>query len=131
MVDISDKVQAIRKHVDAGKYFTINRARQYGKTTTINALCAELKDQYTVLSLDFQDIENGSFSDGGEFSQTFARIVLDTVDFDGFAIPDNIKDGFIELKEQETSTVKMDDLFRIFRMWFKEEENASLYPFYW
>lgn len=24
--------------VDAGKYFTINRARQYGKTTTLQAL---------------------------------------------------------------------------------------------
>ncbi len=121
MVDLSDKVQEIRKLVDAGKYFTINRARQYGKTTIINALCAELADQYTVLSLDFQDIENGSFSDGGEFSQAFARIVLDAVDFDGFTISDSIKEEFIELKEQETSKVKLDDLFRIFRVWFKEE----------
>ena len=29
MVDISDKVEQIRKLVDEGKYFTINRARQY------------------------------------------------------------------------------------------------------
>ena len=34
MVDISDRVSRIRKMVDAGEYFTINRARQYGKTTT-------------------------------------------------------------------------------------------------
>ena len=32
MVDISDKVEQIRKLVDEGKYFTISRARQYGKT---------------------------------------------------------------------------------------------------
>ena len=38
MVDIIDKVNEIRKMVDAGKYFTINRARQYGKTTTLLAL---------------------------------------------------------------------------------------------
>lgn len=33
MVDISDRVAEIKKMVDTGKYFTINRARQYGKTT--------------------------------------------------------------------------------------------------
>ena len=38
MVDISDKVEQIKKLVDDGKYFTINRARQYGKTTTLAAL---------------------------------------------------------------------------------------------
>ena len=32
MVDVSDKVEKIKRLVDEGKYFTINRARQYGKT---------------------------------------------------------------------------------------------------
>ncbi len=32
MVDLSKRVEEIKKLVDAGKYFTINRARQYGKT---------------------------------------------------------------------------------------------------
>ena len=38
MVDLSERVREIKKLVDDGKYFTINRARQYGKTTTIDAL---------------------------------------------------------------------------------------------
>ncbi len=38
MVDISDKIQKIRGMVDMEEYFTINRARQYGKTTTLQAL---------------------------------------------------------------------------------------------
>ncbi len=38
MVDLTERVKEIKKLVDAGKYFTINRARQYGKTTTITAL---------------------------------------------------------------------------------------------
>ena len=53
MVDISERVREIKKLVDAGKYFTINRARQYGKTTTIDALCRVLYDQNIVISLDF------------------------------------------------------------------------------
>ena len=38
MVDITDKVLAIRKIVDAGKYISINLPMQYGKTTTLTAL---------------------------------------------------------------------------------------------
>ncbi len=33
MVSTAGKVEQIRKLVDSGKYFAINRARQYGKTT--------------------------------------------------------------------------------------------------
>ena len=29
MVDISDKVEEIKTYIEAGEYFTINRARQY------------------------------------------------------------------------------------------------------
>ena len=42
MVDISGRVAQIKSLVDDGKYFTINRARQYGKTTTLNELRKEL-----------------------------------------------------------------------------------------
>jgi len=53
MVDISDRLCAIKKMVDRGDYFTINRARQYGKTTTMYALSDFLKTEYTVVYLDF------------------------------------------------------------------------------
>ncbi len=38
MVDISGRVEEIAHLVDKGEYFTINRARQYGKTTTLPAV---------------------------------------------------------------------------------------------
>lgn len=38
--------------IDGGKYFTINRARQYGKPTLLRALVEYLQDGYMVLSLD-------------------------------------------------------------------------------
>lgn len=44
MVDPTDKAAEIRRLVDAGKYFTMNRARQYGKTTTLTAPGAEGQD---------------------------------------------------------------------------------------
>ena len=33
MVNIDERLRAIKELVDSGKYFTINKARQYGKTT--------------------------------------------------------------------------------------------------
>lgn len=121
MVDISERVAEIKKMVDAGEYFTINRARQYGKTTTIDALCRSLEGEYIAISLDFQDIEDGGFSDGGEFSKAFARIVLDANEFDGLSIPESIVSRFQDLHAKAASEVKMDDLFRVFRHWFREE----------
>lgn len=38
MVNIDGRLKEIKSLVDASKYFTINRARQYGKTTTLMAL---------------------------------------------------------------------------------------------
>jgi hypothetical protein len=38
MADISEKIRQIMAMVENGQYFTINRARQYGKTTTLALL---------------------------------------------------------------------------------------------
>ena len=122
MVDVTDKLKIIESMIDAGEYFTINRARQYGKTTTLSALANSLEDKYLVLSLDFQDIEDGSFSDGGVFSQTLSRIIIDAANFEGLSIPGDISDRFQEIIDRSSDQVKMDDLFRIFRNWFDEEE---------
>lgn len=63
MVDIQERLEEIKNLVDAGKYFTINRARQYGKTTTIKALAEHLEKDYVVISLDFQRMSNAEFAD--------------------------------------------------------------------
>ena len=61
MVDISERLQQIKAMVDAGQYFTINRARQYGKTTTLRALGRYLQNGYYIVSLDFQTISDAKF----------------------------------------------------------------------
>ena len=81
MVDISERVKEIKKMVDAGKYFTINRARQYGKTTTLRALQLALSGNYLVLSLSFELISNDGFQTEGNFVQAFSRLLLDRYEF--------------------------------------------------
>ena len=51
MVDLSSRLEEIKSMVDARKYFTINRARQYGKTTILTALSDFLKKDYEVYSM--------------------------------------------------------------------------------
>ena len=76
MVDISERLRKIREFVDKGEYFTINRARQYGKTTTLRALKRYLQDEYIVVSLDFQRLDAAKFQDGNMFSLAFASYFI-------------------------------------------------------
>lgn len=55
MVDTSAaNRQIIEKYIVPGEYFTINRARQYGKTTTLELLCRQLGEDYIVLDISFE-----------------------------------------------------------------------------
>ena len=76
MVDISRRLEEIKSLVDAGKYFTINRARQYGKTTTLRALYRYLQKEYYVVLLDFQTFDNDKFENGNVFSAAFINSFL-------------------------------------------------------
>ena len=62
MVNIHERLEKIRDMIDRGDYFVINRGRQYGKTTTLNALETFLIPKYLVINLDFQLISNTDFS---------------------------------------------------------------------
>ena len=117
MVNLSDRIKEIKKLVDAGKYFTINRARQYGKTTTLTALKQILEDEYIVLSLSFEGISKAGYQTEGEFVQTFSRLILDQSEFYSIEIPENIIEALDGYSKQESEKLKMDELFRIFKRW--------------
>ncbi|MDD7390224.1 MAG: GxxExxY protein [Lachnospiraceae bacterium] len=59
MVNIDSKIHAIIKdYIQMGSYFTINRARQFGKTTTLYLLEEKLKSNCIVLSLSFESADD-------------------------------------------------------------------------
>lgn len=117
MVDITERVNEIKKYVDEGKYFTINRARQYGKTTTLNALKKVIQYDYVVLSLSFEQISDSAYRTEGEFIQAFSRIVLDQNLFSGLEIPEQVKSEFNRLNSEDVEKPKLDELYRTFRRW--------------
>lgn len=74
MVDLTQRLFEVRRLVDEGKYFTINRARQFGKTTMLHALAESLSQDYLVVSMDFQmQMSDAKFRDENSFSLAFAR----------------------------------------------------------
>lgn len=77
MVKLDDRLKRIKESfVDDGSYFVINRGRQYGKTTTLRALADYLKEDYVVLSLDFQTIAEENFADNVTFVAAFLKKLL-------------------------------------------------------
>lgn len=122
MVDLSGRVKAIKQLVDDGKYFTINRARQYGKTTTLTALKKMLADEYVVLAFDFQSIDKDVFENGASFSQALARLILDLHEFEDVPVPEKTLIALEKMNESEADKVKMDDFFRVLKRWIKVSE---------
>ena len=121
MVDLSERVREITKLVDAGKYFTINRARQYGKTTTIAFLTNYLKSEYDVLSLDFQKISNAAFQSEEAFVQAFSRQVL--ARGKKLPIPDSVKEKLQEYISRKEDKAVFDELFSALSKWCEESER--------
>ncbi len=79
MVDISGKVRQIEKMVDEGEYFTINRPRQFGKTTAMAIIAKALSERYIVIRTSFEGIGDDMFGTEEAFCKTvfdvFARSV--------------------------------------------------------
>ena len=73
MVNIENRLAEIKEMVDRGDYFTVNRARQYGKTTTLKALRYYLREEYVVVSLDFQGLSHQDFETENCFVKALAR----------------------------------------------------------
>ncbi|MDR1830793.1 MAG: AAA-like domain-containing protein, partial [Candidatus Fibromonas sp.] len=81
MVDISEKVRQIFAMVEKGQYFTINRARQYGKTTTIRQLeKALLEAGYLVARISFEGVGDTPFENEKNFCLNLLRQISEAFD---------------------------------------------------
>ena len=122
MVDLSERVKEIKKLVDAGKYFTINRARQYGKTTTLTALKKLLVNEYIVVFLDFQGIGKAGFSTEEKFVQEFCRLVWNRRKLDP-GISDRILETFAAWKDKNEPSIRLGELFDTLSEWCEQSER--------
>ena len=73
MVDTEKRFKAVEELIDTGEYFAINRARQYGKTTTLQMIWRRLSDRYLIIDCSFEGIDDNAFSSHAAFAKMFAR----------------------------------------------------------
>lgn len=118
MVNIETRLNVMKSMVEQGQYFTINRARQYGKTTTLHALEKFLKQDYAVISLDFQMLSTADFKDECTFVEAFAGEFLDAAaDMD--EIPEEMINQLQRFAEGREENARLSKLFRCLSQWCK------------
>ncbi|MCK5524829.1 MAG: AAA family ATPase, partial [Thiomargarita sp.] len=83
MVDNSDKIKQIIALVEKGKYFTINRPRQFGKTTTLFLLdkALNLREDYVALKISFEGIDTDSYQNQERFIPIFLDMLIKEFEF--------------------------------------------------
>ncbi len=122
MVDVSGRLKQIKSMVDAGDYFTINRARQYGKTTVLRALEKYLKPDYLVVSIDFQKLSYADFESEQSFSEAFSAEVLDAVE-DGTQLPGEVCAELEAYAAGKIRGISLSKLFRCLNRWCRQSEK--------
>ncbi len=83
MADTSRKIAQIMQLVEEGEYFTINRPRQFGKTTILSLLAKQLskQDDCLTLKISFEGTGDAPFADEREFCPALLRIIARSVMF--------------------------------------------------
>lgn len=107
--------------VDAGKYFVINRGRQYGKTTTLNALENYLSQEYILVSIDFQFLDASDFESTETFVTAFAQ-ELNELANEKHQISEELAKQLHKIAVGTNGYTRMANLFKWLGTWCK---NAS------
>ena len=82
MVDLKSRLVQVKEMVDKGKYFVINRGRQYGKTTLLKAVKKYLEDEYIIIDMDFQmQMSSATFLNEQSFVEAFSEAFIEILEF--------------------------------------------------
>lgn len=81
MVDIGPRLDVIRRMIGRGEYFSINRGRQYGKTTTLKLLADRLRSEYVVFSISLEGLADEEYESQDRFCRVFAELLCDEADY--------------------------------------------------
>ena len=122
MVNTASKINEIKAMIDAGQYFTMNRARQYGKTTILRTLANDLKHDYETVSLDFQRMSSLSFESEPSFVASFSEELLDFVE----SFPDGIAEKLTAFVHKSARINSLQALFKVLTLWCGKSQKRII-----
>ena len=104
MMDNSSKLQDVFELIERGKYFTINRPRQYGKTTTLFMLTEKLKKkgEYLPIKMNFQRIDEKWHESDADFARMFCDELRKSLVFDEPDLADFLENKQSSIKDMNT-----------------------------
>lgn len=126
MVELRSRLAEIKKMIDAGEYFAINRARQYGKTTTLRALAEYLRNDYAVISLDFQRMSYLDFENESAFVNGLAREISKRVRLIEH-VPEKTREELLKLAGGIDRKLRLAELFDCFSEWCGQSEQPIVF----
>ena len=76
-------IRQIAELMEEGEYFTINRPRQFGKTTILSRLEKQLnqRDDYLALKISFEGIDRGTYQHQESFIHVFLNMFIREFEF--------------------------------------------------
>lgn len=119
MVNLDTRLAQIKEMIDDGKYFVINRGRQYGKTTTLSALEEYLCEDYIVISMDFQFLDASDFENARIFVKAFAREIYFNKKYRQYLSEEILS----EIKELRKNGASLSELFICLSEWCSESDK--------
>ena len=123
MVDLTERIQEIKKLVDEGKYFSINKGRQYGKTTTLQTLGKFLSKDYIVISMDFQFLDFEDYQSINSFVKAFSR-ELWKLKSNRTSMSEDVQKDIKSMKRAtEKNKYSLSDLFSVLSEWCDEADK--------
>ena len=121
MVDLQERLAQIKNMITDGKYFTINRGRQYGKTTILHALTDYLSKEYIVVTMDFQLLDYEDFQSVGAFVKAFSRELWKIKSY-RICMSEEVQREIKAMKKAEKK-YSLSDLFSVLSEWCDESEK--------
>ncbi len=103
MVDTSEKIECIIQLIEKKKYFTINRPRQFGKTTILSLLTERLnkRDDYAALEITFEEIDPDAYQNQERFIYEVLMMILARLEFLSLTEPAR----FLEEQLEQVATI--------------------------
>ena len=71
MVDTTAKMKVFERMINGRCYFTINRARQFGKSTSLNWILHNMSQDYLVVPISFETESDVNWQNDGTFFKYF------------------------------------------------------------
>ncbi|MGL5353989.1 MAG: AAA family ATPase [Clostridium sp.] len=102
MANIDNKLEKIEKLIENNNYFTINKPRQYGKTTTLFLLNKRLQNKYLVIKISFEGIGDYIFTNEKVFSEEILGVFADSLEIRNIEKSKKLRElgkGLISLKD--------------------------------